>query len=79
MQLIRHKESVIVNLAQTTHIETSQTATQYHIVFYHHFSYIQESYKDVTENFHETIWYFDLKDERDTVYATICSKYVDTL
>jgi hypothetical protein len=79
MKLIKHKDSIVVNLDQVTHIELAQTASEYHIVFYHHFSYMLEEYKNIKENFHESIWYFSSKDDRDKVYNELCSKYVELI
>lgn len=79
MNLIKHKDSVIVNLDQVTHIELANTATEYHIVFYHHFSYMVEAYKNVQENFHETTWYFSSEGLRNNVYQDLCSKHVQEL
>ena len=50
MTLIKHKDSIVFNLDQVTHIELAQTASEYHIVFYHHFSYMLEEYKNIKEN-----------------------------
>lgn len=77
MQFIQHKDYPIVNLDQVTHIELDQTATQYKIVFYHHFAYTEENSRGLNENYYESIWYFESNEERDRVYETICSKYVD--
>jgi hypothetical protein len=79
MKLIKHKDSIVVNLDQVTHIELAQTASEYHIVFYHHFSCMLEEYKNIKENFHESIWYFSSKDDRDKVYNELCSKYVELI
>jgi len=79
MNLIKHKDSIIVNLDQVTHIELDNTATEYHIVFYHHFSYMLEEYRNVKENFHETTWYFSSEGARNNVYQDLCSKHVQEL
>jgi len=79
LNLIKHHNSVIVNLDQVTHIELDQTSTEFHIVFYHHFSYMQEEYRNVKENFHETTWYFTSSQDRNKVYQDICSKYVSLI
>ena len=76
MNLIKHNDSIIVNLDQVTHIELDNTSSEYHIVFYHHFSYMLEEYRNVKENYYESIWYFSSQASRDKVYSDICAKFV---